>query len=242
MFNGWFNGWLRLSILSIFGLLILLSDRSLIAKPDASKADIVVYHGKYTETDLMQILFSRRTEYKDSYISVIGYSQSLGVNIRWVQFEAEGQLGVHSGIMKHIEANAFLTARTPNLFGIPFTLAIGEGLSLASKNPDLENTKKGFRFPTNTLSFSEAYIVNQLNPDFPIFLADIQLNSMEGRPLLNYMMVEAQYRFESFLYKPAIFLRVHHRSGVFGFYCPPNPACGSNFITYGVKMSIDPLL
>ncbi|EHQ07065.1 hypothetical protein Lepil_2389 [Leptonema illini DSM 21528] len=201
--------------------------------------DIVFYHGKYTETDLLPILFSQRTDYRDAYITVIGYSHPLNTNIRWIDFEAEAQLGIHSGGMKHIEANGFLIARTAPLFGLPFTLAIGEGLSAASRNPDYENKPKGFRFGETTFSFAEAYLIQRNNPDFPLLLASLQLDTIESRRLLNYMMVEAQYRITDAPHSPAVFMRIHHRSGVFGLYCPPDPACGSNYISYGMKWALE---
>ena len=200
---------------------------------------ITLYHGKYTETDLMAILFRQRTNYDNSYITVLGYSYPLGTNIRWVNFEVEGQVGFHSGAMKHVEVNGFLTARTPPLFGLPFTLALGDGLSLASRNPDFENKAKGFYLDPIYLSFSDVYMVQMQNPDFPIYWFSMQLDKIESRHLLNYMMVEAEWRFVSVPFQPAVFMRVHHRSGVFGLYCPPDPACGSNYISYGVKFALE---
>lgn len=204
-----------------------------------SKDCIVFYHGKYTETDLLPILFRQRTDYRESYITVIGYSHPLHTNIRWITFETEAHLGIHSGAMKHVEANGFLIARTSPLFRIPFTLALGEGLSVASRNPDYENKPKGFRYGDTTIPFAEAYLIQQSNPDFPLFLASLQLDRIESRRVLNYMMVEAEYRLTAIAYSPALFMRVHHRSGVFGLYCPPDPACGSNYITYGIKWALE---
>lgn len=209
------------------------------ARSEKRAGDIVFYHGKYTETDLLPIVFRQRTDYRETYITVLGYSHPLNTNIRWIHFEAEAQLGIHSGAMKHIEANGFLIARTSPLFGQPFTLALGEGLSAASRNPDFENKSKGFRFGSTTIRLAEAYVIQQNYPDFPLWLASLQLDTIESRRILNYMMVEAQYRFTGLPHSPALFLRIHHRSGVFGLYCPPDPACGSNYISYGMKWSLE---
>ena len=171
--------------------------------------------GQFTNTNFGQILFQAHTDYKDSYVAVGGFNYLLAGRLRNLTFETEGQLVQHFGIMKHLEINGVLLARLEEPGGLPFSIAFGEGLSWAGKRPRLEESR--------------------FNPFKRTF--DYQ----ETRPLLNYLVVELETRLPEFLYsssfrhlEPRVFLRVHHRSGVFGTYCPP--ICGSNFIAYGIKL------
>lgn len=179
------------------------------------KLNLMVYGGKYSETDLLPILFSQKTLYKESFIGVIGVNYPLGYKLRFIDFEAEGLFVKHFGIMKHWEADTLMIARISNLFTLPMSIALGEGISIASQNPVLENKQKGFYLDTMLYQF----------------------NAIESRNFLNYVMVEADYRLWEAEYNPRIFIRIHHRSGVFGLFCPPDPACGSNFVTYGIKFA-----
>lgn len=176
--------------------------------------NFVIYGGIFTTTDLLPILLRQKTDYRESYIGSIGLSRPLDYRIRWFDFLWEANVTKHFGQMEHWEANAFYIVKIGRIFGSPFSASLGEGLSLASENPRLENKAKGF------------------------YLDGYQSQAIESRALLNYMMVELS----SYLpleRKTEIFLRVHHRSGIFGLYCPPDPNCGSNFISYGFRTSID---
>ena len=108
----------------------------------ANKYNLLFYGGKYTETDLLPILFSQKTDYRNSFIGVVGINYPLSYKIRFLDFEAEALFVKHFGIMNHWESDILTLARISN-----------------------------------------------------------------------------------------------HRSGVFGLFCPPDPACGSNFISYGIKFS-----
>ena len=57
----------------------------------------------------------------------------------------------------------------------------------------------------------------------------------ETNPVLYYLMTEIDVGIPSFPRNPRMMLRIHHRSGVFGVFCPG--ICGSNFITYGLKFA-----
>ncbi|MCB1191969.1 MAG: hypothetical protein H7A23_10540 [Leptospiraceae bacterium] len=200
------------------------------------KYDVFFYGGKYTETDLLPILFRGKTEYKKSYIFVTGLNYPLHSKIRFMNFEAEGQLAKHFGIMNHLEVNSLLIARIENLFYLPLSFAFGEGISIASRNPKLENKEKGIDFLDYHYSPMQSYYL-LYNGFYPLG-GNLQLNSIKSNPILNYLMVEFDYGIKSMKYYPRVFFRIHHRSGVFGFYCPPDPACGSNFISYGIKFRI----
>lgn len=198
-------------------VLILFAFFSINSEPvkEKKKLNFIVYGGKYTTTDLMPILFRQKTDYRESYIGVIGINYPMDYKVRFVDIETEALVGKHFGLMNHWEADGLMIARISNLFGLPMSFAFGEGISLASQNPILENQKKGFNFSNGQL----------------------ERQSIESRNLLNYLMVELDYKIWDLPNNPRVFMRVHHRSGVFGFYCPPDPACGSNFISYGVKVS-----
>ncbi|WCL48405.1 hypothetical protein [Leptospira sp. GIMC2001] len=183
---------------------------------DLSDWDLVFYGGTFTNTDLLPIVFSRRVDYRDSRLLIFGISRPLNYKLRFLDFEVEANIGKHFGLMTHMEANALYIARINQPFDLPISFAIGEGLSLASENPKLENKDKGI----NLDDFS------------------LQFNSIESRNLLNYLMVEFEVGRPSSNW-PRAFIRIHHRSGIFGLYCKPDPACGSNFITYGFRLSSD---
>ncbi|HMV43642.1 MAG TPA: hypothetical protein PK079_01335 [Leptospiraceae bacterium] len=182
---------------------------------EKKKINLIVYVGKYTSTDLLPILFRQKTDYRESYIGVLGINYPMNYRVRFFEIESEALVGKHFGIMNHWEADGLMIARVSNLFGLPMSFAFGEGLSIGSQNPILENQSKGFNLKNG----------------------QIERQSIESRNILNYLMVELDYRIWDLPSNPRIFMRVHHRSGIFGFYCPPDPACGSNFISYGFKMS-----
>ncbi|MBP7284013.1 MAG: hypothetical protein KBA66_20680 [Leptospiraceae bacterium] len=203
---------LRRSLYIFFFLFVPIFSESV--KRD-NKVNFLFYGGKYTETDLLPILFSQKTDYRDSYIGVLGLNYPLLYKIRFLDFEAEALFGKHFGIMNHWESDILMLARISNLFYLPMSFAFGEGVSLTSQNPTMENKRKGFYLDTGLFQFQ----------------------AIESRNFLNYVMVELDYRVWDTSYNPRIFVRIHHRSGVFGLLCPPDPACGSNFISYGVKFS-----
>jgi hypothetical protein len=175
----------------------------------------ILYGGKYTETDLLPILLRQKTDYKESYIGVVGVNSPLNYKIRFIEFEAEGLLTKHFGKMNHWEIDTLLIARVNHLFYLPMSFAFGEGVSLVSQNPSMENKPKGIEWRSGLIQFDE----------------------IRSRNFLNYLMVEMDYRVVDTPSNPRVLLRIHHRSGIFGVFCPPNPACGSNFVSYGIKFA-----
>jgi len=119
--------------------------------------------------------------------------------------------------MKHGEVNGAVIGRVSEIFGGPLIFGFGEGLSLATENPIMENQKKWLDFKRNTFA------------DYDI----------ESRPLLNFLIIEFDYGLSSVARSPKLFVRIHHRSEIWGTFCPPNPPCGSNFLTYGFKVNIN---
>lgn len=195
----------------LFSTVIPLKDLNSISIPKENW-NLVLYGGIFTTTDLIPIVFRQKTDYKESYIGSLGVSRPLDYRIRWFDFLWEGNLTKHFGEMNHWEANGFYIVKIDRMYSSPISLSLGEGLSLASENPKLENKAKGY------------------------YLDGIQKDAIESRALLNYMMVEIS-SYLPFERKTELFLRVHHRSGIFGLYCPPDPNCGSNFVSYGLRTS-----
>lgn len=204
----------------LLSLLILFCSECLFSQDlnESRSWNFFAYGGQFTATDLMPILFRQKTDYKDSYIAVLGASRETDFRIRFFQFESELNVVKHFGEMNHFEGNGLYSARVKNLFYLPMSFAFGEGLSVASENPRLENKSKGIYY--------ENYQ----------FL--IQSKGIESRNVLNFIMVEMDYRLPLSFYDSKVFMRIHHRSGVFGLLCPPDPACGSNFVSYGIKFSL----
>ncbi|WP_051999714.1 hypothetical protein [Leptospira vanthielii] len=194
-----------------FSAVIPLKDLNSISIPKENW-NLVMYGGIFTTTDLIPIVFRQKTDYKESYIGSLGLTRPLDYRIRWFDFLWEGNVTKHFGEMNHWEVNGFYIVKIDRMYGSPISLSLGEGLSLASENPKLENKAKGY------------------------YLDGLQKDAIESRALLNYMMVEIS-SYLPFERKTELFLRVHHRSGIFGLYCPPDPNCGSNFVSYGFRTS-----
>nr|WP_232227809.1 hypothetical protein [Leptospira wolbachii] len=195
----------------LFSTFIPIKDLNSISIPKENW-NLVMYGGIFTTTDLIPIVFRQKTDYKESYIGSLGISRPLDYRIRWFDFLWEGNVTKHFGEMNHWELNGFYIVKIDRMYGSPISLSLGEGLSLASENPKLENKAKGY------------------------YLDGLQKDAIESRALLNYMMVEIS-SYLPFERKTELFLRVHHRSGIFGLYCPPDPNCGSNFVSYGFRTS-----
>ncbi|MDF3820730.1 hypothetical protein P3G55_12505 [Leptospira sp. 96542] len=195
-------------------ILCLVSVKPIFSSPiPKDNWHLVFYGGIFTETDLLPIVLRQKTEYQKSYIGTLGLYRPLDYKLRFIDFGFEGNITKHFGTMNHWEFNAFYIAKIDRIAGSPFGISIGEGLSLASENPKLENKAKGY------------------------YLDGLQKDAIESRALLNYLMVEVS-SYLPFEHKTELFLRVHHRSGIFGLYCPPDPNCGSNFISYGFRTAL----
>ncbi len=195
------------NVFFLLASVVFLISASALFAGDAAPRGLSLYGGPYTETSLQSILFRAETDYRPSYIAVLAYSMPIDSGLRVVDLEAEGQVAKHLGMMQHMEVNGVFVARRS--VGRYFSFAVGEGLSYATRNPELENPRKD------------------------IFGLQYREHS---RPFLNYLLFEVAGRAPLMPENMMLFLRIHHRSGAFGMYCPPT--CGSNFVTYGARFSI----
>lgn len=192
-------------------LTITLNAEEPFFKPNYS---ILGFGGIYVNSDLAPISFNLDFKYKPSYMWGMGINRKINRKYSIFEFEAEGILAKHSGAMNHTEAVVVGIARIPKIFGTSFSFAVGEGQSLASENPKLENLRKGY-------------------DNGRIVFDDIQ-----SRAWLNYLLFELDYTLPWFNESSKVFARIHHRSGIYGVYCPPTPPCGSNFVVYGFKKEL----
>ncbi len=174
--------------------------------------DLILYGGIYTDTSVGQILGQAKTDYKPSYLSAVALNYESPARLRALRFETEGQVVQHQGLMNHQELNGVLVARWHDFMPyLPMSVAFGEGLSYATERPTLENRE---------IDYGKSQFFRQ-----------------ESNQWLNYFYVELDWRLPLFRdLHPRLLLRLHHRSGVFGTYC--EYICGSNFITYGVKLGL----
>lgn len=192
-------------------LLCMLITASLHARTqDQKPLNLSVYHGLFSDTALGEILISGKTHYRSSYITTASVGRPLEKTLFGFPLEAEAQIVRHTGTQKHLEFNGLVLLRSrPFAVGLPVTFAVAEGLSLATRNPDLENRRKTIFNPGTTSEYS--------------------------RNLLNYLTFELEAHVPLDAYKPRAFVRVHHRSGIYGLLCPPT--CGSNYMAYGMRFT-----
>ncbi len=169
---------------------------------DEDRFDFLFYGGKFVDETLRDIVYEQKTDFRESYIWVAGLNYELGKFIGPIGIETEGQLAKHTGLQDHWEANVLMIARAEFVIknAFSFSVAIGDGFSLASRVPRLEREE---------------------NPSTP--------------KLLQYLMAELDFGLPAVSWHPRLLIRAHHRSGVFGVFCPET--CGSNFVSYGVKVA-----
>ena len=139
------------------------------ADADWKRYDLLVYGGKFNNAVFGRILFSQATDYRESYVRVVALNYELGAFVGPVTIEAEGQVASHTGIQTNHEINLLIIARHEWVWGtlFSFSLAIGDGFSLASEVPVLEK-----RDNAGTNAFLQYLMVE----------FDLGLVSVSGRP------------------------------------------------------------
>ncbi len=159
-----------------------------------------VYHGRWSRTRFVDILFRMETDYRDSWFTAVSACRNILKLRPNLVLEGEVNIGKHSGIQEHFEINGLAAIRW-NRFPwddmVDISVAYGIGPSYAFGTPVIEERRR------------------QPKP---------------GRFLL-YMMFEAEGRL-AFFPEVSAFLRIHHRSGVFGVI---RERQGSNIICIGIR-------
>lgn len=181
---------------------LLLGPALLVMSCDKAWAEdqgyIGIYGGRAVYDTLKQVFYDN--EYADSYAVALLVGKGLKDYKQYFRWEAEAQLVKHFGDMNHFEINALVILRW-----LPFpwdryldtSFAVGEGLSYATDDPDIEVEKHG-----------------------------------RTSKLLNYLMFELAASLPK-CPQWTYFLRVHHRSGVFGLF--DGVSGGSNLVGAGVR-------
>jgi hypothetical protein len=127
-------------VLLLTALLLLLG-----AHPQAFADNgrfVSLFGGRACYDTLRDVLSDR--EYVDSYIAALAVGQNLTGYKHYLRLEGEGQIVKHWGVQDHFEFNALLVFRW-----LPFpwdryldtSFAIGEGLSYATDDPEIEVEK-----------------------------------------------------------------------------------------------------
>ncbi len=101
----------------------------------------VAYGGQASKGDVSQTLVQESGSY-DAYLGALGLGTKLGAfglpGFRW---EGEGVVAKHGGMERHWEATAALVLRwhRPPWHGVvPVGVAVGEGVSYATRRPEVE--------------------------------------------------------------------------------------------------------
>ncbi|MDF1798846.1 MAG: hypothetical protein P1V81_06695 [Planctomycetota bacterium] len=118
---------------------------------------LAVFGGRYTDASLPdELLAFERVTYADSWLVAASWSEPFS-DFGWGRWEWELGAAKHFGLQTHGELNALVLARLgrPASARVPgLSLAIGEGLSLATEVPALEqasHTNDGARRLLNHL-------------------------------------------------------------------------------------------
>ena len=102
---------------------------------------LTLYTGKYSDDRLGDVLLSKPVTYVDSYLAVAAWSHAFKLNSTAHQWEVEAQAGKHFRGQSHWEFNLlalYRWQRFPWQHLLSTTVAIGDGLSYATKIPTLE--------------------------------------------------------------------------------------------------------
>jgi len=130
-----------------------------------------VYSGPITSQNNSNIFFRRQFTYEGTAILAFAAAKKL-VNLldNRLDFEFETQLVQHFGGQTHIEINpAVLIARWkafPWNATLPTTIAVGDGLSIATRVPKIELARRGVKYTSRVLNYLMAEVTLSL-PCYP---------------------------------------------------------------------------
>jgi hypothetical protein len=168
----------------------------------------VALRGGVSSPDKFIDFFKLSAHYEAENIAVLDVGMRFAQWKEFATFYVEGQFGQHWGVQKYQEGNIAVIGRVhifPATLPVPISLAAGSGLSY-----------------TSTIPIIETDVIRYKN-----------YGALETSRLLHYLMVEAAF---GVIRKPKVetFVRIHHRSGIFGLMCHGHGA-GSNFLTGGLR-------
>lgn len=124
----------------IICLLFLLAMASAAVAKEDYRNSIILYGAKYTPDKLGDI-FLNSHETSNSYLAALAWNREFSRSFGDLGWETEIQAVKHFGGQHHLEFNALVVARWhrfPWNRRIATTVAVGEGLSLATRTPQLE--------------------------------------------------------------------------------------------------------
>lgn len=145
-------------------LLVLLLALSPRAK--AEDGHVTIYLGQLTEANLSNELLLLKfgaVDMRGAYLAGAGYGHLLARPLDALRLEVEGFIGRHFGAQHHSELTTSLIVRWTSLpwdAFLPTTVALGEGLSLASRVPELEtelHPRSGSRRLLNYLALEATF-------------------------------------------------------------------------------------
>lgn len=131
---------MKTSLLKIMSSAFLVGFTIMAAVCEADRWFVSLYGGKFSDNALLDIL-RFQTNFGDSYVYAFSVGKQIGQYEDKISYELEGQVAVHSGWQSHQEVNGAFTVRW-----LPFpwdryldtSIALGNGLSYATKEPPLE--------------------------------------------------------------------------------------------------------
>ncbi len=125
-------------------LLALITGAAAAAAPVRAIADdyaLTVYAGRYSDDRLGAVLVSKPIDFEDSWFAAAALSRAFAFDSPSHQWEIEGQIGRHFRGQTHGEFNLLAIwrwQRFPWNHRLRTTVAIGDGLSWATRVPPLE--------------------------------------------------------------------------------------------------------
>lgn len=161
------------------------------------------YAARNSPDRLVDILRLRASTTDEAWLGALAWGQPVWRGTR-TRLELEGQLVRHAGIQEHWEINAVVAVRWTEF---PWDRYLDTSIAVG----------EGLSYAT------------EMPPLEPRGDAD---DEEESSRLLNYLMVEAEFMVPRTT-RWATFIRVHHRSGVFGAFGEVEG--GSNFVGLGVR-------
>lgn len=105
---------------------------------------VLVYGAKYTPNRLVEIAVNDHSM-EESYLVALAWNREFARSYSFLGWETEAQVVKHFKGQHNMEFNALVVARWhefPWNHRIKTTLAVGDGLSLASRKPKLEQERK----------------------------------------------------------------------------------------------------